>query len=108
MNRPKAERSHPGVCPSRGPASVRPLRKERTASVFAVGAGPRPARQDFKYALVKRRGDPCGRPCRMQNQASIPFVGAAHRAARERPDEDIGPYEKNAALPVFAVSLSRT
>ena len=36
------------------------------------------------------------------------FVGAAHRAARERPDEGIGPYEKNAALPVFAVSLSRT
>ena len=108
VNRPKAERSHPGVCPSRGPASVRPLRKERTASVFAVGAGPRPARQDFKYALVKRRGDPRGRPCRMQNQVSIPFVGAAHRAARERPDEDIGPYEKNAALPVFAVSLSRT
>ena len=30
VNRPKAERSHPGVCPSRGPASVRPLRKKRT------------------------------------------------------------------------------
>ena len=108
MNRPKAERSHPGVCPSPGPASVRPLRQKEQLSVSAVGVGPRPARQDFKYALVKRRGDPRGCPCRMQNQASIPFVGAAHRAARERPDEDIGPYEKNAALPVFAVSLSRT
>ena len=44
----------------------------------------------------------------MRNQVSIPFAGAAHRAARERPDEGIGPYEKNAALPVFAVSLSPT
>ena len=52
--------------------------------MFAVGAGPRPARRDFKYALVKRRGDPCGRPCRMQNQVSIPFVGAAHRAVRPK------------------------
>ena len=36
------------------------------------------------------------------------FVGAAHRAARERPDEGIGPYEKNATTPVSAVSLRTT
>ena len=49
-NRPKAERSHPEVCPSRpwrlpsfsGPASVRPLRKEGTALVFARRDGYQP------------------------------------------------------------------
>ena len=48
------------------------------------------------------------RPLRKEGTASVSAVGAAHRAARERPDVLIGPYEKNAALPVFAVSLSRT
>ena len=122
VNRPKAERSHPGVCPSRGPVWDRPLRKDRYVSTSAVGAGvlTRPLWRwapfvgcglpdaPFHLHAKRRRGGPRGRPCRMQNQVSIPFVGAAHRAARERPDEDIGPYEKNAALPVFAVSLSRT
>ena len=40
--------------------------------------------------------------------ASGDAVGAAHRAARERPDEGIGPYEKNATTPVSAVSLRTT
>ena len=39
VNRPKAERSHPGVCPSRGPVWDRPLRKDRYVSTSAVGAG---------------------------------------------------------------------
>ena len=43
MNRPKAERSHLGVCPSRGPASVQPLRKQRGRD------------------QIRRRGGPCGR-----------------------------------------------
>ena len=43
VNRPKAERSHPGVCPSRGPASVQPLRKQRGRN------------------QIRRRGGPCGR-----------------------------------------------
>ena len=40
--------------------------------------------------------------------ASTHAVGAAHRAARERPDEGIGPYEKNATTPVSAVSRRTT
>ena len=40
--------------------------------------------------------------------ASGDAVGAAHRAARERPDEGIGPHEKNATTPVSAVSLRTT
>ena len=43
VNRPKAERSHLGVCPSRGPASVQPLRKQRGRD------------------HIRRRGGPCGR-----------------------------------------------
>ena len=43
VNRPKAERSHLGVCPSRGPASVQPLRKQRGRD------------------QIRRRGGPCGR-----------------------------------------------
>ena len=43
VNRPKAERSLPGMCPSRGPASVQPLRKQRGRD------------------QIRRRGGPCGR-----------------------------------------------
>ena len=43
VNRPKAERSLPGMCPSRGPASVQPLRKQRGRN------------------QIRRRGGPCGR-----------------------------------------------
>ena len=43
MNRPKAEISLPGMCPSRGPASVQPLRKQRGRD------------------QIRRRGSPCGR-----------------------------------------------
>ena len=51
--------------------------KKRTAFVYAVGAGVLTRPSGFRQV----------------------DVGAAHRAARERPDEGIGPYEKNAAIP---------
>ena len=69
VNRPKAERSHPGVCPSRGPASVRPLRKERTAFASAVGAArpslpPSRGKDDSHYQGEMSRRDKRGRGAR--------------------------------------------
>ena len=55
VNRPKAERSHPGVCSSREPDSVRPLRKEGTASVSAVGAAHRAARSYYWLGIETMR-----------------------------------------------------
>ena len=52
VNRPKAERSHPGVCPSRGPASVQPLRKQRGRD------------------QIRRRGDPVWPPLRVKRNIS--------------------------------------
>ena len=59
MNRPKAERSHPGVCPSRGPVWDRPLRRGRT--VIALRRA-RPPGRAAPAACNARRGGTPGRP----------------------------------------------
>ena len=83
VNRPKAERSHPGVCLSRRPVWDRPLRSRRDGfSTSRRGGCPHPpARVQTRGC----RGDPCGRPCRIRNQASLSFAEAARWAARRIP-----------------------
>ncbi len=56
VNRPKAERSHPGVCPSRGPVWDRPLRRGRT--VIALRRARPPGRAAPAACNARRGGTP--------------------------------------------------
>ena len=85
VNRPKAERSHPGVCLSRRPVWDRPLRSRRDDfSASRRGGCPHPP---ARVQTSGCRGDPYGLPYRVRNQAPFPFVGAAHWAARRAPPQ---------------------
>ena len=69
MNRPKAERSHPGVCPRRRSSERNPLT-----------GGPvwdRPLRRSPDRLLYFCRGDPCGRPPTQVLRHPLPGLAAA-------------------------------
>ena len=98
VNRPKAERSHPGVCPSRGPVWDRPLRKERTAinrpKVFHLGGRCRANARRMRGQVATHfvGADPCGRPWRSLHPVGRGLLDAPRTSAgRSR----TGPYVKN-------------
>ena len=69
VNRPKAERSHPGVCPRRRSSERNPLT-----------GGPvwdRPLRRSPDRLLYFCRGDPCGRPPAQVLRHPLPGLAAA-------------------------------
>ena len=55
MNRPKAERSLPGMFPSRGPASVQPLRKQRGRDHIRRRGGYQPPEPSPYQGEMSRR-----------------------------------------------------
>ena len=98
VNRPKAERSHPGVCPSRGPVWDRPLRKERTAinrpKAFTLGGRCRANARRMRGQVATHfvGADPCGRPWRSPHPVGRGLLDAPRTSAgRSR----TGPYVKN-------------
>ena len=86
VNRPKAERSHPGVCPSRGPVWDRPLRKERTAinrpKAFTLGGRCRANARRMRGQVATHfvGADPCGRPWRSLHPVGREKVNCPARA----------------------------
>ena len=83
VNRPKAERSLPGMFPSRGPASVQPLRKQRGRDQIRRRGGPVWPPLRVKQNISGRAGeDP-----RPYGESRTVAVGSAEPGAEQGPQQ---------------------